>query len=103
MSFLHLENPTNDCCYIKRHPSGHFVRNLGDVGDRKIETDVLLLEHDVPFLPFSKQVLSYLPPEGENWLVTDVDLPGRVDLRHLDVCSIDPPGKLSPFAIGRIV
>ncbi|KAI9354526.1 hypothetical protein DFJ73DRAFT_624014 [Zopfochytrium polystomum] len=76
-----------------RFPLGHFVKNLGDVGDRKTETDVLLLEHDVPFSPFSKQVLSFLPPEGESWVVVDeLHLPGRTDYRHLDVCSIDPPG-----------
>lgn len=75
-----------------RYPSGHFVRLLGEVGDKATETQVLLLEHDVPFTPFSPQVLSFLPEEGENWIVTDVDLPKRQDFRNLDVCSIDPPG-----------
>lgn len=76
-----------------RYPSGHFVRNLGEVGDRKTETDVLLLEHDVPFSPFSKQVLDCLPSEGESWVVKDdLHLVGRIDFRGLDVCSIDPPG-----------
>ncbi|KAJ1562981.1 exosome catalytic subunit dis3 [Cladochytrium tenue] len=45
-----------------RYPTGHFVRNLGDVGDRKTETDVLLLEYDVPFSPFSKQEMT---PDAE--------------------------------------
>ncbi|KAJ3333091.1 exosome catalytic subunit dis3 [Blyttiomyces sp. JEL0837] len=75
-----------------QHPVGHFVRNLGEVGDRKTETDVLLLEHDVPHVPFSKQVLACLPTEGESWIVRDEHLPGRIDLRGIDVCSIDPPG-----------
>jgi exosome complex exonuclease DIS3/RRP44 len=68
------------------------VKNLGEVGDRSTETDVLLLEHNVPYMPFSKQVLSFLPVEGDKWVVQDKDLPGRIDFRHLDVCSIDPPG-----------
>jgi exosome complex exonuclease DIS3/RRP44 len=75
-----------------RHPAGHFVRVLGEVGNRATETEVLLLEHDVPFAPFSPKVLSYLPSEGENWLVTDGDLIGREDFRGLEICSIDPPG-----------
>ena len=75
-----------------RYPSGHFVRVLGDVGDRSTETEVLLLEHDVPFSPFSQKVLSFLPAEGESWIVRDEDLINREDFRHLDICSIDPPG-----------
>ena len=75
-----------------RYPSGHFVRLLGDVGDRSTETEVLLLEHDVPFAPFSPKVLSYLPTEGESWVVKDDDLAGREDFRGWDICSIDPPG-----------
>ena len=75
--------------------AGHFVRTLGDVGDKATETEVLLLEHDVPFTPFSRQVLSCLPSEGDEWVVKDdVHLVGRIDFRELDVCSIDPPGKL---------
>ncbi|KAG0260863.1 exosome catalytic subunit dis3 [Mortierella polycephala] len=75
-----------------RHPIGHFIRTLGDAGDRATETEVLLLEHDVPFHEFSKQVLSFLPIEGENWVVTPEDFNGREDFRSLNVCSIDPPG-----------
>ncbi|KAI8927152.1 hypothetical protein BC831DRAFT_399001 [Entophlyctis helioformis] len=76
-----------------RYPSGHYVRTLGDVGDRATETEVLLLEHDVPFAPFSPLVLSFLPEEGESWIVRDdIHLDGREDFRSWDVCSIDPPG-----------
>ncbi|KAI8821472.1 uncharacterized protein EV422DRAFT_43764 [Fimicolochytrium jonesii] len=75
-----------------RYPSGHYVRTLGDVGDRATETEVVLLEHDVPFAPFSAQVLSFLPLEGEDWIVRDEHMAGREDFRHMDICSIDPPG-----------
>ncbi|OMJ22030.1 Exosome complex exonuclease RRP44 [Smittium culicis] len=79
-----------------RYPLGHFVRSLGSAGDKNTETDVLLLEHDVPYYEFSSNVLSDLPPEGANWLF-DPDRDGvtngsRRDLRHINVCSIDPPG-----------
>ncbi|KAJ3216693.1 exosome catalytic subunit dis3 [Dinochytrium kinnereticum] len=79
--------PKNSRC-----PLGHFVRSLGEVGDKDTETDVVLLEHDVPFSPFTKQVLSCLPPEGEAWIVGPEHLAGREDFRHIHVCSIDPPG-----------
>ncbi|KAF9914214.1 exosome catalytic subunit dis3 [Lobosporangium transversale] len=75
-----------------RYPIGHFVRSLGEAGDRSTETEVLLLEHDVPFHEFSKQILSLLPPEGENWVVKPEDFQGREDFRMLNICSIDPPG-----------
>ncbi|KAJ3051446.1 exosome catalytic subunit dis3 [Rhizophlyctis rosea] len=76
-----------------RYPQGHYVRTLGAVGDAATETEVLLLEHDVPFAPFSPLVLSFLPVEGEKWEVDDEKhLHGREDFRGLDICSIDPPG-----------
>lgn len=46
----------------------------------------------MPFTPFSQKVLKFLPIEGESWVVRDEDLIHREDFRHLDVCSIDPPG-----------
>ncbi|KAG0315372.1 exosome catalytic subunit dis3 [Dissophora globulifera] len=75
-----------------RYPIGHFIRTLGEAGDKSTETEVLLLEHDVPFHEFSKQVLSLLPVEGENWVVQPEHFVGREDFRSLNVCSIDPPG-----------
>uniref|UniRef100_A0AAR2JIR8 Exosome complex exonuclease RRP44 n=1 Tax=Pygocentrus nattereri TaxID=42514 RepID=A0AAR2JIR8_PYGNA len=73
-----------------RYPNGHFVRNLGGAGDKDTETEVLLLEHDVPHQPFSQAVLSFLPKMP--WGITEEDLKVRADLRHLCVCSVDPPG-----------
>jgi exosome complex exonuclease DIS3/RRP44 len=75
-------------------PLGHFVKSLGVSGDKETETEVLLLEHDVPFQEFSKRILEDLPAEGEDWVVTDTHVhnENRRDFRHLNVCSIDPPG-----------
>ncbi|KAK6748759.1 hypothetical protein RB195_001407 [Necator americanus] len=71
-----------------RYPLGHYVRALGKIGDREIENEVLLLEHDIPHAPFSDAVLECLPQE--NW---KPDLqPPRIDLRHLTICSVDPLG-----------
>ena len=73
-----------------RFPHGHFVRVLGEIGDRETETEVLLLEHDVPHQSFSATVLADLP--AMPWRITDDDFKTRQDLRHLDICSVDPPG-----------
>ncbi|KAJ1531623.1 hypothetical protein ONE63_000295 [Megalurothrips usitatus] len=73
-----------------RYPLGHFVRALGNIGDKATENEVLLLEHDVPHSKFSEQVLSFLPKLP--WVITEQDLEKRVDLRNITVCSVDPPG-----------
>uniref|UniRef100_A0A8C0F922 Exosome complex exonuclease RRP44 n=1 Tax=Bubo bubo TaxID=30461 RepID=A0A8C0F922_BUBBB len=73
-----------------RYPNGHFVKSLGSAGDKETETEVLLLEHDVPHQPFSQAVLSFLPKMP--WSITEQDMKYREDLRHLYVCSVDPPG-----------
>ncbi|XP_063981458.1 exosome complex exonuclease RRP44 [Diachasmimorpha longicaudata] len=73
-----------------RYPLGHFVRALGNVGDKETENEVLLLEHDVPHSRFSDDVLSFLPKLP--WVITESDVAQREDLRHIDVCSVDPPG-----------
>lgn len=48
---------------------GHFVKSLGNAGDKETETEVLLLEHDVPHQPFSQNVLSFLPKMP--WSITE--------------------------------
>lgn len=73
-----------------RYPQGHFVRALGKIGDQATENEVVLLEHDIPHSQFSKEVLSCLPKLP--WIITEDDEKARVDLRHLDICSVDPPG-----------
>ncbi|KAK5640047.1 hypothetical protein RI129_010858 [Pyrocoelia pectoralis] len=73
-----------------RYPEGHFVRALGPIGDQATENEVVLLEHEVPHNQFSEQVLKCLPKIP--WIITDADVAERVDLRHLAICSVDPPG-----------
>ncbi|TMW90047.1 hypothetical protein EJD97_016266 [Solanum chilense] len=77
---------------LSRYPTGHYVRTIGEIGDRDTETEVVLIENDIDARPFSAQVLACLPPLP--WLVSSQDLtnPIRQDLRHLRVCSVDPPG-----------
>jgi len=73
-----------------RYPLGHFVRALGKIGDKATENQVLLLEHDIPHSTFSEGVLDCLPIMP--WEITLKDRGERVDLRHVDICSVDPPG-----------
>jgi exosome complex exonuclease DIS3/RRP44 len=74
------------------YPLGHYVRTLGPCGDRDTETEVLVLEHDIDTRPFSDAVHACVPPLP--WSVPPAALaePTRADLRHLRVCSVDPPG-----------
>lgn len=74
-----------------KYPQGHFIRSLGDIENAEAETEALLLEHDVEYRPFSKNVLGCLPSEGDDWKVPDVLDSDRRDLREKLVCSIDPP------------
>ncbi|ETI28746.1 hypothetical protein G647_01197 [Cladophialophora carrionii CBS 160.54] len=79
-----------------RYPVGHYIRSLGELETKEAETEALLLEYDVQYRPFPKAVLDCLPAEGHDWKVpaesSDPGWKGRKDLRHLLVCSIDPPG-----------
>jgi exosome complex exonuclease DIS3/RRP44 len=80
-----------------RYPDGHFVRALGKVESQEAEQESLLLEHDIPYRPFSQAILNCLPPEGDNWIVPPKDdshpaWRNRIDLREENICSIDPPG-----------
>lgn len=73
-----------------RFPQGHFVTALGQIGDKDTENEVLLLEHDVPHQPFSLAVLADLPQLP--WTISEEEVDKRTDLRHLCICSVDPPG-----------
>ncbi|CUM63336.1 uncharacterized protein PRCAT00000908001 [Priceomyces carsonii] len=80
-----------------RYPQGHFIRCLGEIESAEAETEALLLEHDVEYRPFAKNVIDCLPHEGAEWkvpenLTADPQLEKRKDLRDKLVCSIDPVG-----------
>lgn len=73
-----------------KYPVGHFVKKLGAIGDKETENEVLLLEHDIPHLPFSLAVQNDLPKTP--WSISDEEIQLRQDLRNLSICSVDPPG-----------
>ena len=74
------------------YPTGHYVRTLGNIGDRDVETEVLLIENDIITAPFSPAVHACVPPLPWKVSAAELEDPSRVDLRHLTVCSVDPPG-----------
>jgi len=71
------------------YPLGHYVRTLGPAGSKDVETQVLLQQHNIPHEPFPAAVLACLPPE--DYRIDAENSPGREDLRHIPVLSIDPP------------
>eukprot|EP00891_Asterochloris_glomerata_P009424 jgi/Astpho2/9424/Aster-01685 len=75
-----------------QYPLGHYVRALGQIGDKDTETEVLLIENDINTSPFTPAVHACVPPLP--WSVTqaDIDDPQREDMRELPICSVDPPG-----------
>ena len=73
-------------------PIGHFIKELGDVNDIKVENEVILYEHNININPFSKKIINSLPNEDAELIVEEKELKYRKDLRSLNVCSIDPPG-----------
>lgn len=71
------------------YPRGKLSRVLGPAGDVKVETEMILMEHNVSDKPFSPEVMECLPPA--DFSPGPQDLEGRQDLRDLCVFSIDPP------------
>ena len=64
-SFRPFDSPNG---YVLNLFQGHYVRVLGEIGDKDTENEVLLLEHDIPHSPFSKLVLKDLPEMP--WIIT---------------------------------
>ena len=72
------------------YPMGHYIRSLGEDGNKEVETQVLLHEFGVPCEAFSTEVMACLP--SKDWKITSDIISQRTDLRHIPVVSIDPPG-----------
>ncbi|CAG2110448.1 unnamed protein product [Medioppia subpectinata] len=75
-----------------KYPKGHYVRCVGAAGTKETETEVILLENDIPHMEFSNDVMKCLPKEGREWRLSEEDLVNRTDLRGEAICSVDPPG-----------
>lgn len=75
---------------LSEYPLGHLVKILGAIGDKDIETEILLHELGIEKREFSTAVMSCLPPG--DWKITEDALRGRRDFRSIPVASVDPPG-----------
>ena len=72
------------------YPRGHIVRKLGSLSDRETETQSLLTQFQIRTAAFPPAVMACLPDSG--WQIPAAERARREDLRHLRICSIDPPG-----------
>nr|CEL66814.1 TPA: DIS3-like exonuclease 1, related [Neospora caninum Liverpool] len=78
---------------FSRNPRGHWTEILGDFGSAEAEANVILREQGVVSRDFSLASLRCLPPN--TWTFADMpeeERKQRLDLRHVCVCSVDPPG-----------
>ena len=73
-----------------RYPHGHLMHVMGTVGDKNVENEVIMREHEVIFDPFANAVLLELPKLP--WNVPQEEYARRKDLRDIPVCSVDPIG-----------
>jgi exosome complex exonuclease DIS3/RRP44 len=73
-----------------KFPLGHYTKTIGTIGEKETETQVLLLEHDIPVAPWTNAVLKCLPKDSHN--IDQNDCKGRSDFRNIPIFSIDPPG-----------
>ena len=73
-----------------RYPQGHLMHRIGSVGDKDVENEVIMREHDILFDPFPRDVLLELPTLP--WCVSQEEYARRKDLRQIPVCSVDPQG-----------
>jgi len=71
-------------------PRGKWEKTLGVCGDIEVETQMILMEHNIDNQPFSSEALACLPPD--DYTPSPEELEGRRDLRDVLAFSIDPPG-----------
>lgn len=69
-------------------PHGHYVRTIGNVGEKATEEESILLQNDIVLKEWEPEIIRELPSDDDPIIVTE----DRKDLRHLSVVSIDPPG-----------
>eukprot|EP00923_Selenidium_pygospionis_P005711 GHVN01009729.1.p1 GENE.GHVN01009729.1~~GHVN01009729.1.p1 ORF type:complete len:786 (+),score=62.78 GHVN01009729.1:2056-4413(+) len=73
-----------------RYPEGHISQIFGDLSNKESEMDAILFDNNINCAPFPPIVTACLPEE--QWIVSEDELKGRIDLRGETIFSIDPPG-----------
>eukprot|EP01114_Cavostelium_apophysatum_P019410 TRINITY_DN6252_c0_g1_i2.p1 TRINITY_DN6252_c0_g1~~TRINITY_DN6252_c0_g1_i2.p1 ORF type:complete len:1327 (-),score=433.29 TRINITY_DN6252_c0_g1_i2:12-3866(-) len=70
-------------------PWAKFKGLLGEAGEIGPETEAILLQHEVDFRDFSKEILDTLPKDL--WAIPPEEIAKRRDLRKVRIFTIDPP------------
>lgn len=69
-------------------PYGHYVRTIGNIGDKEAEEESILFQNDIHLKDWEPEILQELPPPDSPVEMTEE----RTDLRHICIFSVDPPG-----------
>lgn len=72
------------------HPTGHYVRSLGEIGLAETDVQSLLVENQISYSEFGPNMMSSLPTKS--WTPPPDEVKRRRDLRSWRVFSIDPIG-----------
>ncbi|GIQ85348.1 LOW QUALITY PROTEIN: hypothetical protein KIPB_006998, partial [Kipferlia bialata] len=76
-----------------KYPRGRVVDVLGLIGDRDVEAEVILREHQIRHFGLTNPLLlSELPEMPWNPDYVETQNGRRRDLREEQICSVDPPG-----------
>ena len=80
--------------WLENHkfPMATVQRVLGVPGEVEAERRALLFEHDLVVDEYSAEAIACLPEP--NWEIPMEELERRLDLRHMALCSVDPPGAM---------
>lgn len=66
-------------------PSAHFLKNIGEILDVKVENEVILLEHNVDSNPFPNRIIDSLPKLETLLNIPEEELSKRLDIRKYTV------------------
>ena len=66
-------------------PSAHFIKNIGEILDVKVENEVILLEHNVDSNPFPTRIIDSLPKLETLLNIPQEEISKRLDIRKYTV------------------
>ena len=70
-------------------PSAHFLKNVGEILDVKVENEVILLEHNVDSNPFSNRIVDSLPKLETLLNIPLEEISKRLDIRAYTVVILE--------------
>ena len=78
------------------YPNGHYIQQLGVIGNTDTEINALLVDNNITINPFSATMMSEIPQTSkeEPWKIPIDEISKRRDMRDERIFSIDPLGSL---------